>query len=99
MDATSYCEWENEFMDTQGDNAPRGDDGNEEEKVPDDSSHSSGHSSMPSLISGSESDSEMDISDEETDYDDGSHFGPSTFVSSNAWSKFKKANGDHWCDP
>ena len=29
VDATSYCEWENEFMDTQGDKAPRGDDGNE----------------------------------------------------------------------
>lgn len=97
VDATSYCEWENEFMDTQGDKAPRGDDGNEEEKVPDDSSHSSGYSSMPSLISGSESDSEMDISDEETDYDDGSHFGPSTYMSSHVWPK--KANGDHWCDP
>jgi len=99
VDATSYCEWENEFMDTQGDKAPRGDDYNEEEKVPDDESHSSGYSSMPSLISGSESDSEMDISDEETDYDDGSHFGPSAFMSSNAYPKFKKANGDHWCDP
>lgn len=83
-------------MDTQGDNAPRGDDENEEEKVPDDASYSSGYSSMPSLISGSESDSEMDISDEDTDYDDGSHFEPSR-MSLHAWPK--KANGDHWCDP